>query len=208
MKVIRENYPNLHYRIKEEIVFLSGELEFNATYNNINIQDKYSIKIVFPDDYPNTFPSVIETGNRIPKNYHKLIGDRLCLGTPMEVSCFFNKAKSIKPLIDILVIGYLYRYSYLEKYKEEPFAERSHGVKGKLEFYSEVLGTSDVPVIIKYLKIIFRPKFGGHLLCPCGSGKQIRNCHQKNISELSNISKAIISDDLEQLLKLQRSFKL
>ena len=107
-----------------------------------------------------------------------------------------------------MVISYLYRYSYLIRYGEEPFAERSHGNKGKLEFYSEVLSTTDIIVIIKFLKLLLKKNISGHLLCPCGSGKQIRKCHQKNISELSNISKKTINNELTQFLNIQRSYRL
>ena len=59
-----------------------------------------------------------------------------------------------------------------------PYGDRSHGAEGKLEAYRERYGT-DNDRILAYLLfyLIEEIPYRGHSICPCGSGKKIRDCH-------------------------------
>lgn len=208
MRSVSSLYPDLHFIIKDKKVFINGKLDFIASYNNEMITDSYLVSIELPDDYPLEHPYIKEVGERIPPDYHKLEGDYLCLATEMEVSRFINREKAILPYINKLLISYLYRFSYIQKYGKEPFGERQHGLKGKLEFYMEEFGTQEIPVIIRFLKLLLNKRISGHSLCPCGSGKHLRTCHYKSLAANSGISKNIIKSEINKLSKLEKQYKL
>ena len=71
--------------------------------------------------------------------------------------------------------------SLIEAGEPWPFGERKHGFEGLLESYGELIGTTEVTVISKYLECLSKKEIKGHWDCPCGSGKRIRDCHKASL---------------------------
>jgi hypothetical protein len=61
---------------------------------------------------------VWEIGGKIGKEYHHFFDGTLCLGTYIEVYRKFSPSPNIRNFIESLLIPYLYRYSYIQKFKE------------------------------------------------------------------------------------------
>jgi hypothetical protein len=87
-------------------------------------------------------------------------------------------------VLDIPVRNYLIGNSLVERGEPWPHGDRSHGVAGVLEFYGDLLGTSDPMTIANFLLSIVKGKVRGHWHCFCGSGKIIRNCHKDAVEQL------------------------
>jgi hypothetical protein len=66
-----------------------------------------------------------------------------------------------------------------------PFGDRSHGRLGVLESFCELLGIDvDQGQAVSYLRLLARETIKGHVACPCGSGKRLRNCHITKFTDL------------------------
>jgi len=163
---------------------IRGILSFSATYQGVTITDTFSILIRLPQDYPNSPPTVQETGGRIPADFHQYPDRTLCIGAPVEVWRRFKSDPRLITFVKTLVVEYLYGYAYFEKFGEMPFSELSHGAQGIREYYHELFQTDDVHILLALLKVMADGTYRGHHPCPCGSGKILRKCHGPSMLEL------------------------
>lgn len=184
-ELIKQQFEELHKKFQglklcedsPDQWVIRGILSFSATYNEVTMEDEYSVLISFPENYPDMPPNVQETGGRISSDFHQYDDRTLCLGAPVEVERRFKANPNLLSFVKTLVVEYLYGYSHLEKYGELPFGELSHGGPGIQEYYQDLFNTDDVKVILKLLKIMADGSYRGHQPCPCESGKILRKCH-------------------------------
>lgn len=193
-------YPKLKYFITNNLVKLQGELEFTASFEDIEIIDSFSVSIDFPTNYPDTVPFTYETGDKIPDDYHKNPNKSLCIAPPLDVIQKFSSDPCILNYINNLLIPYLYRFSFIKKFGRAPFGEYAHGSLGLLEYYTEFLGSTNIQALCKMISIVLERSYRGHLLCPCGSKKKLRNCHGPKILELSKLPPQQIDHDFYEIL--------
>lgn len=182
---LSETYPGL--RLCEDAPgrwVIRGTLSFSATFQDVTITDAFSILITLPKDYPNSPPTVQETGGRIPADFHQYPDRTLCLGAPVEVWRRFKADPRLVTFVKTLVVEYLYGYAYFEKYGEMPFGELSHGAQGIREYYQDLFKTDDIQIVLALLKLMADGTYRGHHACPCGSGKILRKCHGPSMLEL------------------------
>lgn len=172
-----QQYPLLKMDIADGTAIAEGILHFSADYQGKLLSDKYFIKIIFPDSYPDDYPRVIEKGSRIKPEYHTMPDETLCLETPLNQMIIFRQSPTIIGFVNKLLVPYLYRHSYIQKYKSEPFEDRKHGVDGIIQQYSELLNTSDIGVITKLLRVVTSERYVRGSPCPCQSGKTLEQCH-------------------------------
>ncbi len=179
---------------------IRGKLSFSASFqNNTTITDTFLVMITLPYDYPQSPPFVQETGGRIPADFHQNPDRTLCLGIPIELRQRFKREPTLLAFVKNLLIPYLYSYSYFEKYGKLPFGEFAHGGRGIREYYQELFKTDDIYIVLELLKIMAEGSYKGHHICPCGSGKILRNCH--NLKELvKNYSKGLFLRDFIYVL--------
>lgn len=206
VEMIRHQFAELHQRFSgvklcEDLPgqwVIRGKLFFNATYNEITIEDEYSILISLPENYPDIPPDVQETGGRIPSDFHQYVNRNLCLGAPVEVERRFKADPRLVTFVKTLVVEYLYGYSYLEKYGKLPFGELAHGGPGIQKYYQDLFNTNNAKVVLKLLKIMADGSYKGHHLCPCESGKILRKCHGPILLELikTNITDRFLNDSM------------
>lgn len=171
--------------------FIRGDLPFSAIYDKQQIDDEYSIKITIPGNYPDELPTVQETGNRIPNDFHHYQNDNLCLGAPIAVKYKFRKEPTLVGFVCNCVVPYLYSFSYKIKFGKMPFGELSHGALGILEYYKDLFGINDNRVILKLLEVLFEGKYHERNKCPCGSRKRLSECHGKTLLEIEDLQSRI-----------------
>ena len=204
IELIKQQYEELHKKFRGLKLYedspgqwvIRGVLAFTATYNEVTIEDEYSVLISLPKNYPDTPPDVQETGGRIPPEFHQYADRTLCLGAPVEVERRFKADPKLINFIETLLIEYLYGYSHFKKYGELPFGELSHGGSGIQEYYQDLFNTDDIKVVFKLLKILVDGTYRGHHVCPCKSGKILRKCHGPKLLELAEykLQKKFIGD--------------
>jgi hypothetical protein len=198
---ISQTYPNLHFVNEDDNLVLKGNLFFRASYGDKVIEDSYDVSILFSSEYPSELPVVRDIGNRIASDYHTNPDGTLCLGVYSMVCMKFYENPSILTFIEELLIPYLYRHSYLEQYKKEPWGERAHGDKGVYEFYLDYFGIKNIRTVLSLLDLIVTKKYKGHKRCLCGSGLILRKCHGKKLLNLLKVPKKYLHQDILYILR-------
>jgi len=198
-KYIANSFPELHYKISDHSVSLSGIIRFNVVINDILLADFFKVKLVFPDEYPEMYPKVFELSNKIPDTFHTYSDHSLCLATNMELASVFFSSKSIGNFIENLLLPYLCNFVYFRNHGELPFGDREHGFDGKLQFYQEIFNTKDTKLILRFLCAIYKKNLRGHHPCPCGSQIVFRKCHWLAAQKLLIIPTELINEEITYL---------
>jgi len=196
-KIILEQYPSLSYIIKEDSIKLIGELYIPE------INDSYSIEILFPCDYPNSLPTVKEVDEEIVRDIdlHIYPDGTCCLCLPHLEQFYFPKGSNISVFIEKLVKPFFANQAYYKITGKWLNGEYSHGLKGIHEFYIELFKSDDIKIILQLLYLSIKSAPNYNKKCYCGSNKSIRKCHLPNIVKLKKYaSQKQIKDDLVELL--------
>ena len=185
---LQNNYRKLKLEaLNSGQYFIIGMLEFEAVYNNISIQDAFEIEIRIESDYPKRLPSVKETGGKIPKEFHTNHDGFLCLGSSLAIKETFKKNPNLTGFVENVTIPFFYSFCYWEKFKTMPFGELPHGIAGVLWDYKERFSNQNELAVMGFLKILAEKSYRGHVLCPCESGKRLRDCHGKLLLAMQSI---------------------
>lgn len=143
----------------------------------------FDIKIVTGNRYPVHEPKVFEIGGRIPRSPDRHINDDgdCCLTVWEEWLAISDDTRFAAFLNGPLREFFLAQY-WFEKTGKWPFGERSHGEKGLVEAFADVLKIQNKKQnVIYYLRLLSQEWPKGHWLCPCGSGKRLRYCHRDDL---------------------------
>jgi hypothetical protein len=167
--------------------YIQGVLSFSAKHDGHQIDDNYSIKIIIPENYPEMMPIVLETGGRIPWDFHHYFDNSLCLGAPLAIKQKFAKEPTLTAFVKRCVVPYLYSFSYKNEKGEMPFGELSHKGMGILEFYKDLFRLDDNKAVLDLIKILTDDNYHGKNRCPCRSRKRIHACHGKLLQKISKL---------------------
>lgn len=75
---------------------------------------------------------------------------------------------------------------------------------GDLEYLKDLFGVDDWGQVLDIMLFVVQSPYRGHLLCPCGSGKRIRNCHGEILKKVMN---AELQDECREiLLEIKREY--
>lgn len=174
---------------REYEIVLAGRLYFEACPDdNMSMHGDFGIELRIPETYPGDLPKAVETGGEISSNYPHLMDGFLCLETPIGELEQFHKQPVLLGYINRLVIPYLYSYCYWEKFGRCPFGERAHYEKGIVQYYTEKLQLKQEDSVSAIVRYLHDRGYNRNDLCPCGSGKIIRDCHKKELQHLRQIS--------------------
>lgn len=192
-RMLRSRYPTLHAFIEKGVCIVRGTY---PVMDSGRLVDRYELEIALRPDYPTSLPLVWETGGRIPREADRHVfpdAGCLCLGVPLALWMQLKGDFSLPTILDIPVRNFLIGNGLVEKGEPWPHGDRSHGVEGILEFYGDLLGTSDSIAIARFLLSLVKEKVRGHWRCPCGSGRIIRNCHREAVESLRNVPSEIVA---------------
>ena len=203
----QDRHPNLELLCEPSgILRVRGRVGFSMEYEFRTIEDHYLLDLQIPADYPEAPPFVFETEGKILKDFgHFMAAGNFCLGAPVEVRRRFAGHKNLLRFIEDQVIPYLFTYSYKRDYGKPPFGELSHGPEGLLQYYMKFFGTSLVEVmrLLKCLADDFAPPL---MVCPCGGGRKLRDCHGPKLTELRpHLSPKQFEIELREMIKLVRA---
>lgn len=198
IEMVKEKYPMLDISKCEDDYIFSGEFILNHVYDEIRMTGKFDLEIVVPGAFPLAFPRVRELSNCIDEYYpHQYTNGQFCLASDLELRMFFSQDTDICSFIEKYVIPYLYTYRFYEEYGVYPYGERSHGTMGNLEYLKDLFQVDDWKQVLDIMLFVVKSSYRGHLLCPCGSGKRIRNCHGEILKKVMN---AALQDECRAIL--------
>lgn len=173
-----KKYPNLYVHKKDNRqIVLKGKILVNREENDFRVFHEYTIDIIIPI-VSDELPYVIDSSRYIPVTYpHYYRNGKLCLDTDTSIKMRFINGFVISEWIFEYVEMYFFSYEYYKRYKQFPFGEREHGFKGILQTYQDKLQVNTYIQTVRLLSFIAENNYRGHILCPCGSQKKLRNCH-------------------------------
>ena len=198
IEIIKEKYPMLEMTKDKSSYIFSGEFFLNHYFEDVRMTGKFELQISVPVDFPLTLPKVKELSHYINRNYpHIYQNGQFCLASDLELKMFFSQDVDISSFIDQYVIPYLYTYRFYEEYGVYPYGERSHGTMGDLEYLKDLFRADDWGQVLNIMIFVVQSQYKGHLLCPCGSGRRIRNCHGDILKRMIN---AGLQNDCKKIL--------
>ena len=177
---IHRNFPDVEISINAGKVLLVGT--FPLVDPDGSIIKNYRLGVEFPIHYPDWIPNVIMLEPGVEKNPDRHIESdgKGCLCLPHSALSYFPEGITFERFWEVLVVPWLIGQAHYEEYNEWPFDAWDHGMEGILQGFVGVLGFDDEEIVRSFLKLLVRKNpVKGHILCPCGSGKKIRNCHQE-----------------------------
>lgn len=190
-------------KIQKGTYRIYGELEFKVCSPEI-IRGKYQIEIIVTKQFPNKLPIVKEIAGDIPKDFHKNTDEILCLGVETEIKIFLQNNPNLLRFINSFVIPYFYSFKLWQKTGKVPFGERSHEIRGIVEYYKEYLLLNNIQSILNILRYVCTiSKINQNHRCPCGSGKNINECY--HYSQIKNLVKINVKDDYRYLYLYYKS---
>jgi ubiquitin-protein ligase len=197
-----KKYPTLKYLQGTGKPFIAGTFIAHSKESDIEIES-YEIKMVFPTDYPHSFPKVCETGGKImPQNAtrHIYADGSLCLGNLVDVARACRNGITLTWFLDEILNVHLCREFVREETGKYPTGERSHDVEGIWESYYEILCTTDKSKIFNELELIllnYSP--GRNSPCYCNSGKKYKICHSKIEPKILDIGREKLKEIYDYL---------
>ena len=173
-------------------------------------QINYGIVLVLSNNYPQSAPKMYCNDPKLPIgniDRHIMKDGYACLGVQAAIGKRWIAGSTLVEFIDDLIAPFLVWQSYYDEYeKPPPWGQLSHFHDGILEYYAELLRRPLDDSIIGFMRLLARknrPK--GHELCPCNSGKRLRDCHR---DLLYNIREKVSWKDAEiDLAFLERGDK-
>jgi hypothetical protein len=198
---LRARYPSLHLFIEADSTStVRGTFPVRAPDGRA--VDRYQVSIDVPVDYPRSLPIVREVGGRIPwkADFHVNSDGVACVLLPDDRWRCFPEGAPFVRFLEGPVHDFFLGQSLVALGEEWPFGQWSHGAEGVREYYQWLLQTEDLGTIVRFLQVLARLNWKGHLDCPCGSGKKIRRCcHSKTLDLRNKIPPAVARKALETL---------
>jgi hypothetical protein len=183
-KAVAKHQPELEITTKGNIIVLEGTFVVSGPLGPF---DTYQILVGIHKDFPDEEPVVFEIGNRIPKTLDRHVFPKrgnCCLGV-WEEWLLTAPDHRFETFLAGIMDSYFFSQTYFENKGVWPIGERSHGLKGVIESFSELLGVEcDTNIVVGYLCLLSKEQIKGHYRCPCGSGQRLRKCHGERIRKL------------------------
>lgn len=199
-----KEYPSLAVIHKDATMLnIRGELLVNLSHNNFSVYKEYLVEIQIPIN-SEKLPMVVDAGNNISKDYrHRYKSGKLCLETDTRIKLFFADGFDLVVWVKKFVEPYFFSYEYYKYCGEFPFGERLHNCEGIVQTYQDIFETKDLNSALRIMQRICLNVYRGHEICPCGSGKRIRNCHGYMMRPFyeDERRKKILFDDMKIILE-------
>lgn len=182
---LRQEFPTLALEIIDDQTWVTGTL---AVVESV----AYTVNLLVPDRYPEEAPVLFCDPREIPWSgeRHVFSKGRACLCVRTELRLHWPNGSDLADFLRVLVVPYFIGQVYFDAHGDWPqdSGERSHGVEGIKECYRELvapIGQVTDEIIIDFARLLSRKNpVKGHELCPCGTGRRLRNCHREFVSEL------------------------
>lgn len=174
---------------------------------HISKHDFYEV-VIHCSGFPETFPTVYEVGERIPKKMdrHKYRGSDICCFTTKakEQILLKTKIKTLELFFTNILIPFFENNSFYEINKAYKYGEYSHAELGIIEGYQDILDVKNIYLIIQIIKDrLSQPKIRFRDDCYCRSGKTLKKCnngyHSARYRDFRLINKEILLYDLKKI---------
>ena len=195
-----QQYPKLSLMKSDaSCIRLQGEIDVYRTASNFTLDRVYSIEVRIPVDSAD-LPTVSDLGGAIDTSYpHRYTSGALCLETDAAIRLRFIDGFNLTKWVEEYVESYYFSYEYYMRFGAYPFGERPHGIEGIFSTYQDLFQETDIKTLWALLQYCADKNYHGHINCPCGSMKRLRQCHGKILFPIMTDSrkKEVIQMDVE-----------
>lgn len=181
-------HDGLSYECVDDGIDFEVVYWLDHTYTGVHLCEDYGIKIHVPWSFPLFPPTIWETSGKIPvdgafEHFLPASDNALCLGASCNLFSLLEQNSTIAEFVDQVLPSYLYAAKYFYRYGIVPqFGEHPHGLEGIIRAYKERYNAQDDELLVELLSMLMEIKpYRGHTLCPCGSGRKLRDCHGKQL---------------------------
>lgn len=185
-ETIEKDFPSLHYvEIDNAVPAVAGDLVLLDEVGGV--LDTYQIVIKETQLFPKRFPFVYEVGGRIPHNidWHVFNDGHCCIKSIPEEILLCKGGMSLPTFVREQVVPYFFNQKHREMHGFF-LHERSHGLRGNIEFFEDLFGTKDAQTILQWLLFIKKRREPNRVNeCFCGSGRKYRKCHREVYRKIS-----------------------
>lgn len=177
---------------------LQGTFSFRAQVKSKEISGQFDIKILYPRNYPETYPLTSEFGGRTT-GFHINPDNTLCLGSPLQLNSIFLLNPCIENYLHNMLIPFLVRFIQFEKTGTVPLGELEHGDKGLKQYLIDLTGIKNECILKTTFELYLMNSADNSTICPCGSRKTFRNCHYKKFKPIQHIPHYLIREHLQEV---------
>lgn len=178
-------YPDLRIIPDDHRLMLRGQMPFRVVGpNGVYVEDSYNVELAFSAGFPEHIPTVLECDGRIPRSYHKLVGDYLCVAAPTEIRLKLRFAPTLLGYVQCFLIPYLYGYSCFEEFGLKPYGEldHEHGIR---QYLAELFNSERIEHAEEFVRCAaMKKRRANKLHCPCGSDKRLGRCHNRTVNSM------------------------
>jgi hypothetical protein len=163
--------------------------------------------LLFPPDYPKSQPSTFETAGRFAPydiDRHFYPDGGCCLWLDIESPYDAGDPDGLRVVLDQLLAFY-HRQLMIEAGVVDAFPgpQRGHGGFGYVDYLKEAWST-DEPTL-RRLRFALAGKQDPKSICPCGSGRQYRRCHQGAVTRFRQKASSFTLGQLVNILSTSPS---
>lgn len=194
------DYPRLGLISKDNRTVLGGDFELYDESNTF--LDSYKVEICPTDAYPYQFPLVYEIGKKLPINidWHVYPDGHLCIKTIPEEQITCARGITLKYFLEEELKPYLFNQVHRRTFGYYK-SERSHGMRGVLEFYEGFFKTRDLLEIVSLLTFIATGNEPGRSSeCFCNRDVLYRKCHRDQYRKMKLLGREAIFTLLSDLI--------
>ena len=202
INALLQKYPSLgQIENTPKEIKITGQISINRVVEDFHVVNDYMIQIVIPYS-SDKLPIVFDIDEKLDRNYPHLYKNRaLCLETDIVIYTYFKNSFNLVEWYEQFVEPYFVSYEYYMLYNCFIFGDRPHDVVGLISSYMDIFELQSIYPLILILHFILSSKYRGHLLCPCNSGKKIRECHGVKMIEFYESKKMYcqLKEDFRQI---------
>lgn len=178
IEFVRRNFPDVVMLNLGDRIRLRGP--FPVADKNGLILRTYDLRVVFPDNYPESVPDVFMREPRVEwiADRHIYKDGRACLCLPFEIPRKLKNGISFEEFYKNLLQYWLIGQAGYDANGEWPFPARSHGEAGVAEGIADLLKINDLKTAERFRQVICSElPPSPNARCPCGSNKKLAECH-------------------------------
>jgi hypothetical protein len=173
--------------------------------DGVEVDETFALEIQISDPFPDVLPRVYETADRIPRDFHRLEDEALCLGSNTAQRLAMGCTTTLAAFIDRVIVPYLYGFLRFESTGRMPFGELAHGAVGLEDEVRRVFrmppGADALAVLVLAAQ---HRRVSNKRPCPCDSGRRVGRCHRAQIHRMRDrLGRAWFQREVRQL-RIQR----
>lgn len=173
---LQRRYPALH--LLEEVGHLV--LRGSVTVESDGVElDWFAVAIDLEPLERGDLPIVRETGGRIPWTAERHVNPdgTACVCLPEDYFLRHPGPFDLSSYLDGPIRSLFIGQALVERGEAWPFGEWAHGDAGGTEWMQAFAKELPPERLKAYVDVLKLKALKGHIACPCGSGRRIRDCH-------------------------------